>query len=262
MKWSQAEINFLQESYGIIKIDEIELYLSRTRSSIWQQAKKLGLRGNTSLAHRKYSFDENFFNIPTTTNAYWAGVLAADGCISDTGNIQIAIATKDRELLEEFKKAAKYTGPILETIYKGKPRVSIAIWGAKKWKTDLYAHWNITPRKSLTLQPPSGLLAQFIMPYIIGYFDGDGTASLVIADKKTQRKKFIFGFVGTNAVLSWIKSQLDALVPSTGRQVSVTKPKKKKYCVLHYSGQRGIRIHNHLRIIPTAWKLPRKWRQR
>ena len=59
----------------------------------------------------------------------------------------------------------------------------------------------VVPRKSLILEPPK-IKEEFYLPYILGYFDGDGSIF------QTKNKEFGINFVGTKETLEWIKRTL------------------------------------------------------
>lgn len=75
--------------------------------------RRYGIKMNSQ---RKYSVDETFFTKTNEKSFYWAGFIAADGCISryENGNmcVTLTLALKDINILEKFKHQIKYTGPI------------------------------------------------------------------------------------------------------------------------------------------------------
>jgi hypothetical protein len=48
-----------------------------------------------------------------------------------------------------------------------------------QWVESLERIYRITPRKSLTIQPPTALGWEYVWSYIRGVFDGDGHASIL-----------------------------------------------------------------------------------
>ena len=149
-----------------------------------------------------------FENIDTPEKAYWLGFIAADGCVftrKENATIKIAIHQKDREHLEKFQKFmnsnVKITEYLNDTGYSEKsptPMCSIS-FNSVDMAQDFIKH-GIVPKKSLILEPPK-IDKEFYLPYILGYFDGDGT----IYKSSTN---FIIGFVGTEEILTWIKQEL------------------------------------------------------
>ena len=60
----------------------------------------------------------------------------------------------------------------------------------------------VPPRKSLILQPPK-IEKKYFLPYILGYFDGDGSIS-----KTSQYNNYNISIQGTKEILEWINSIL------------------------------------------------------
>lgn len=140
--------------------------------------------GGTNLTRprwkRKYAANHDFFNeINTELNAYWLGFIAADGCVTDKGVVQIALASKDRNHLERLKEALQSTHPIYqyerEEEFQGYRCDSTAILAisSPELTADLIKH-GVTPRKTATLDWPEFLAKDLIPHYLRGFFDGDG----------------------------------------------------------------------------------------
>lgn len=153
--------------------------------------------------NRWYTRNSNFFSIPTTQNCYWAGFIAADGNITEDNGVRIALEQKDMVLLEKFKEEIEFSGEIKKYPYlhiENRFYVRIEICDLQII-SDLEKHWNITPRKTKTLQPPNLENEELIMAYIIGFLDGDGSIG------KTQ--KLHVQICGNLPMLTWIKANLE-----------------------------------------------------
>lgn len=188
--WSQKKI---AESYGV----------SRTviKRILTTQNKEILIRKKTS----KYKYQQDIFeNIDTAEKAYWLGFLAADGCNyqrEHNASIILNIHQKDKEHLEKFKFFCKTDAEIKSYIgYEGfsnqTPMCKITL-NSKKISNDLIDK-GIIPNKSLILQPPN-ILEQFYKPFILGYFDGDGSIC-----KASQYNNYSISIQGTKEVLTWI----------------------------------------------------------
>ena len=151
-----------------------------------------------------------FENIDTPEKAYWLGFIAADGCVftrKENATIKIAIHQKDREHLEKFQKFmnsnVKITEYLNDTGYSEKsptPMCSIS-FNSVDMAQDFIKH-GIVPKKSLILEPPK-IDKEFYLPYILGYFDGDGTIF-----KYNNDTEFTIGFVGSLETIKWINEVL------------------------------------------------------
>src|SRR3990167_2588137 len=125
-----------------------------------------------------YDYDENFFEIPNILNCYWAGFIAADGCVSKNNNrITIELDGKDKNHLIQFKNDVKFSGEVRDI--KSNPK---------------------------SLKPPNLKNEELIKAFIIGYIDGDGS---IVYPSKCKERKTIISIRGTEEVLKWIKNYFD-----------------------------------------------------
>lgn len=261
MKWSKSEKQILQVNWGNVKQNEIKLLLpNRSIQSIQKMAQRLKLDGKAGYVSRKYHFNTRFFDTLNRQNCYWAGFIAADGYIYDRDkSVAIGLARKDRIILEEFKKITNYDGVIFDYINEKDNTKSskLTFYGADKWVNILFNKFHVHQAKSLTLRPPSSLTdLELIYSFIIGYFDGDGTAHWDYDGN--GRQVFNFGFVGTYRMLSWIKEYVDILVPkSSWGEVNIGE--SNGYPKLNYRGRRALEIHNILKNFELPFRLERKW---
>ena len=193
--WSQQKIaDFYKVSRTVIKrVLEI-------------QCEGLIIRNRTS----KYKYQQDIFEIiDTAEKAYWLGFLAADGCNyqrEHNASIILNVHEKDIEHLEKFKQFCHTDAEIKSYIgYEGfsnqTPMCKITL-NSKKISNDLIDK-GILPNKSLILQPPH-ILKEFYKPFILGYFDGDGSIS-----KTSQYNNYSISIQGTKEILTWICEVLD-----------------------------------------------------
>ena len=131
--------------------------------------------------YRVYPINENFFEeINCEANAYFLGLLAADGCLT-TGNtsVRIGLQYKDVDILKRFIKELNTEKPLYFS--KANPKRNsqpqyILEFSSQKMRKDLERH-GLTTRKSLTLELFENILTDIFHHYIRGYFDGDGCVS-------------------------------------------------------------------------------------
>jgi len=261
MKWSENEKQILQSNWGNVKQHEMKLLLpNRNIQAIQKMAQRMNLDGRAGYISRKYHFDTDYFNTLNRENCYWAGFIAADGYIYNRDkSVAIGLARKDRVMLEEFKRVTNYNGIIFDYINEKDNTKSskLTFYGADKWINVLFNTFHIHQAKSLTLRPPSGLTdIELIYSFIIGYFDGDGTAHW----SKNGKYGYIFNFgvVGTYRMLSWIKGYVDLLAPeSIHGEVNIGEA--NGYPRIIYRGQRALEIHKILKNFELPFRLKRKW---
>ena len=188
--WSQQKIaDFYQVSRTVIK------------RILETQEKGIVIRKRTS----KYQYQQDIFEvIDTVEKAYWLGFLAADGCNyqrEHNASIIININEKDIDHLNKFKQFCNTDAEIKSYIgYEGfsnqTPMCKITL-NSKKISNDLIDK-GILPNKSLILQPPK-ISKEFYKPFILGYFDGDGSIS-----KTSQCNNYSISIQGTKEILTWI----------------------------------------------------------
>lgn len=119
------------------------------------------------------NFDK-FYDLDNPETQYWLGFLCADGCInysireSGCNTYSIQLTSKDEEVVNKYKN---YFGEYVN-IYKNTTCFN-AVIGSKELCEYFINDLNITPRKSLSLNPK----IEFTSDFIRGYFDGDGFVS-------------------------------------------------------------------------------------
>lgn len=218
-KWNENEINILKKYYGKLQIDKLLVLLpDRSKSAIFLKASSIKLKGEPSITRRKYNLNINYFSKPSIINSYWAGFIAADGNIKKNKNlIRIKLAIKDKQHLENFIKNCEFSGLIKDSIKNkssyapNKKAIEIGI-NSKQWVIDLKNNYNITPCKSLTLEPPNYLDQKNTMAFICGVIDGDGC---IYKTSSYRKNTFIIRcrIFGTKNLMEWIKTIIDKIEP-------------------------------------------------
>jgi hypothetical protein len=242
MKWSEDNIRYLKENYGKIKAKEIAAVLGRSYDAIHKKARSLKLIGDRGI-NRKYTVNHNYFSEVTLENSYWAGFIAADGCITKN-YVKIMIAQKDLKILEQFKKDIQYTGPIY--ISKKRKRCSLEFRSSSIIK-DLKTKWNIVEKKSLILEPPKVKLSKVnFLAYVKGYIDGDGS---IYVEKNTKYLRI--SIIGTLELLTWIKEKINIKCSNIQKYKNIYK--------FRYSGKKAESLYEKLDSLKT-FKLLRKWK--
>lgn len=110
-----------------------------------------------------------FYDLELPETQYWIGFICADGNINyskDSRVYRVSLFSKDEEVVEKYRK---YFGDIV-SIYKRPSGIYEATINSKELCTYFINKLNITPNKSLTLDPN----IEFTANFLLGYFDGDG----------------------------------------------------------------------------------------
>lgn len=265
-KWTSKEIELLIANYGKITLKEIANNLiKRSVYAISFKAYKLGLT-DSKLSRKngpKYSFNQNFFSIPNIENCYWAGFIAADGCIrynkktQKSGSLRIVLHGKDNIIIETFHKTIKYTGPIRYFSIDKRPRVDIQLYNMNNWGPDLKNNFNIIPNKTFLLIPPNLKDLKLQLAYIIGYIDGDGAIS-IIQPKRYKSKHLLLQIAGTKLMMKWISNILYKLENKNKYILRRIIPIKSIFKI-SYDYNRAKDLLILLNKISIPFKLPRKW---
>jgi hypothetical protein len=215
----------------------------------------------TSKRIRKYTCNDSFFSVPNPQNSYWAGFIAADGCIEEKSKrLRIKLALADEIILKEFKKQIEFSGNFYKEthIKRGKVCYSTKInITSKQLITDLNNNFNITTKKSLTLKPPINLNKECTEAFIRGFIDGDGSFCITKSrpNKLGTRQYLILSIVGTYDVLLWIQNYINSMT-NVGGLGSLGK--RNLIWVLQYSIYKAAYVYKNLCPNPI-FKLERKW---
>jgi hypothetical protein len=154
-----------------------------------------------------YDVNHNFFANDDEKSFYWAGFLAADGCISvrknfNNKNVILNLGEKDLCHLQKFKDDIKSKHTIKSKIVKNSKRnpnwndrkINSITIGSHKLVNDL-SRFNIVPRKTKIYDFPNWLISHNLVHHFMrGYFDGDGNIFIVkINNRKNQYRLSIAG---------------------------------------------------------------------
>ncbi len=231
-----------------------------TNISFFRKKYDLGDKGTNSnyTGHkiRKYEVNDYFFDEPNLLNCYYAGFIAADGNLpnrsQDRGNVTLEISEKDEIILENIKKDLKCESPIRHTVgNKGHYMVSLR-FTSHRIREKLGEHFNITPRKSLTLCPPNLNNDELKFAYICGYIDGDGTICLY---QRNGFNNINLSILGTKEICEWIKETFSEITNNKGS--IMLKPHTNIYKIT-FTTKSAREIIKKLFVLDVP-KLKRKW---
>jgi hypothetical protein len=201
----KEDIDFIIENYGNITRNKIAKLICVTEGQIKYIAKKYDLKSNLQPI-RKNVYD-NAFSQKTLQNCYWAGFIAADGCISADGKrVKICLGRKDLNHLIKLKEFLKAEREISLSKINSNTYLTV---NSPQMVNDLRNNFNIMPQKSLTLESPKNLSYKESLAYIIGYIDGDGTIGINTTKYKYKiYKNLRLRIIGTPLFLEWVNNIL------------------------------------------------------
>lgn len=159
------------------------------------------LRGYIPLPY----FNHNIFSEYNEVSCYWAGLILADGCItncSSTHTYKLYLGLKENDLmhLKCFSDFIRATKDVIRVKSNGKNKIATISLSSKQIISDLYNLFDIIPRKTSKEIISSKIPYKYISHYIRGFMDGDGFVS--VAKYKNMLK---CGFCGTYEVLDYIR---------------------------------------------------------
>src|SRR5271154_2141644 len=98
--WTEEDKKFLIENYGKISGTKISVILKQSKNLIKYWAKKLDLHSSIRSGKRHFRNKDTFSNL-TLETCYWAGFIAADGCITDKNVLVVCLSNVDKNHLEK-----------------------------------------------------------------------------------------------------------------------------------------------------------------
>lgn len=170
--WSEAELADLKHSYPTGDPQQIAARLGRSTSAVYQQARYMGLIGRKFLIVGATVHDY-FSTVTTAEQAYILGLLAADGNVSSAHpRVILGLQAKDTPLMEWVRDRLN---PGANLSIASRDDFAMLQVTSRQMVADL-AKFGIVPRKSRILGWPAQLGDDLLRPFLLGYFDGDGSA--------------------------------------------------------------------------------------
>lgn len=167
-------IYFLQKQYGISQ-EKIKIILRKNSIHIRNRHEAI-IAGNRN---RNLLNNHNYFQTENKNMAWLLGFIASDGCIEKDRNvIKISLSNIDREILEKIKQEISLESKVKDYVDNAGFSKSKLQWSSEQHKKDL-ASYGIIPQKTFNLKCPNKLNNQFIIDYIRGYWDGDGSITII-----------------------------------------------------------------------------------
>lgn len=213
----------IEEAYTRLQsLRKVAKELGCTSEGLRVAMRRLGIYINKPVL---YSCDHDFFKRENEDVFYWAGFIAADGCVRQRKNskkeltnsydLYIGLALKDLNHLQKFKKCINFNGPIHNIIGKNSLRnhnwndsKKVELRITSKTIFDDLSKFNIVPRKTHIYTFPEWLKKhQLVHHFMRGYFDGDG--SLFFSKQKNKSDQLFFSLRGTSQFLTDYRSILE-----------------------------------------------------
>lgn len=172
--FTEQDIIHIKELYSSgLTSTQIGKQLNVDRNSIANLLRANGVKTEHGSLRKQRVKHNPFENLEDPETQYWLGWLASDGCVSETGYIQLC-SCLDTHILKNYIKFLGVDVPLFERLqynkkydkYHHKGTVEFINHEVVKFLTNI----GITPRKSLTLQ----LQIPLTWDILRGYYDGNG----------------------------------------------------------------------------------------
>lgn len=173
-------------SFGM-RMSWLSQYSGYSEADLWQAVRE-GLLPKPPGTKKAYYCHYDYFRaIDTEPKAYWLGFLYADGCVTDSGNVNLSITAKDAEHLEKYRRALQAEHPTESRTtvggFKGYEDMAYATVKIRIFSPEMrddLIRLGCPPRKSATLAFPSveQVPIHLRRHFIRGYFDGDGSINV------------------------------------------------------------------------------------
>ena len=219
----QAIDLYINEKLSMNKIAKI-LKISDSTVKTFLDEENIEIRKN----YLSYTVKPDLFKeIKTEEDAYWLGLLYADGYVASKGyGVELSLKAEDQYLVQQFNDYCGVTKPLKQHIIRKNNKEYISY---RCNFTDKNAHDNLIQKgclqaKSLILkcpteeQVPTHLLPDFIR----GYCDGDGTLGVYRHSKTNPSMEESLMFVGTKPFLEGVQKYNEQSYP---KQLASYSPK-------------------------------------
>lgn len=188
----------------------------------------------------KYSFNIDFFKNMSPDLAYILGLFASDGYLCDTNNqIKFSFSDIDIDVLEKIKIASSYNGEIYKRLISLNDKVynvATLIFYSKELR-DIFYNYGLTTKKSFTVSIPKEITDKYMIHFIRGFFDGDGSVGGQLI-KGSQQMRVRIG-CGSKEIIEQIKSWLHININTRNVKIS----ERNNFYEIAYSTNDSIKLY-------------------
>lgn len=207
---------------------------------------------------RKYHFNESFFLKWSPEMAYVLGFWFADGYMTNDKSYRVAFYSIDEDHLQNIAKALAYDAPVKRFQRNGKPGPIYSLTFRSKTLFNNIKSLGGASRKSLTMKFPQ-IPKIFLVDFIRGYFDGDGSVHLtryIRTKDHLKQTDLRSNFTsGSHQFLFKLRDILTSLVGLTNKKVYCSN---KKHWRLGYGSKDTMKLLNFMYYSGCSIYLARK----
>lgn len=172
----------------------------------------------------------------TPENSYWAGFIAADGCVDSKGRIRFYLQLSDHQHLNKFADFVQSDHTI--SLDETRNRCSLE-FTCVEMVADLLK-WNIVPNKSIGYRPPDTL--QELSSFMRGYFDGDGTICESFSNKNSVTATLYAGLACSYNFRDWLVKKL----PEISSEITLKQHKRDNHVTITMNTNKSIAFLNFI----------------
>lgn len=190
-----------------------------------------------------YSCNEFYFSENNEKTFYWAGFFAADGNVSNRGDINLGVSTKDIDHLFSFKTDLASNAPIntllkkdriIDGVFTKESFFSLIRFRSIQISADL-KRFNVIPNKTKTYTIPKWLINHELFRHFVrGYFDGDGWFTV---RKYKMRQRIGWGICGNFSV---VKDIVNYMITNLSLQSNPKIRKQKNIFRIEFTKQNDV----------------------
>jgi hypothetical protein len=180
----------------------------------------------------RLGYRTDVFDNLDVTSAYWLGFYCADGCVcKTTGNRHIVtVSSLDCEIIDKLKTFYEIHNHTTTTIVNNKVVYHLQLCNKKLFNR--LCELGCVPRKSNVLDAPP-IDDKFYLPFILGYFDGDGS----ISRNSTINSWRVAIGTGSKKLFEWLESIIIKLNLAYSIDVRIKKNVFYNICLCGISGK-------------------------
>lgn len=269
--WCPVELLLVKRLYPAYALRDLpSFFADKSKEQIRSKIKYLSLTSRKAL--KTQSIAHNYFSQDSIESAYWAGFIAADGCVHNEWLLSVGISRSDRDHLVRLAECLGVPDDVRDVVSpgtrvingvqyktKGISRLSVP---STQIIQDLRRIYSITPRKSLTLKSPRIGEKCSRLAFLAGYIDGDGTICL---DCHGHIRIYL---IGTRPFLGWVKRLVDGYLVQAGLPASFPPLpyRESKYTYVYgVTGHKAECLVDHifdlnLPVLKRKWKKLERYR--
>lgn len=177
--------NYISQQIQGISGDKIKRILKENNIPLRNYAEAIAVKYQKDT--RKYKINDDY-NFNSHNGAWILGFLVADGYLPNTKGAQnrvvLTLSRIDENVLYAIKEELNYEGPIYQfNSSNGFPASSLT-FTSKKLRQAIESYGIINNKTFKLKQLPSNLSEEFMIDFIRGFFDGDGSICSYEKEKK------------------------------------------------------------------------------